>query len=74
MTEDQIARPARLDWRTRILLYGYGFFDGLILIYPVYLLYFRDQGLSETEIATLLMLWPISSLLFELPLSWPRRG
>lgn len=67
MTEDQIARPARLDWRTRILLYGYGFFDGLILIYPVYLLYFRDQGLSETEIATLLMLWPISSLLFELP-------
>jgi MFS family permease len=67
VTDDRSARPAGVEWRTRILLYGYGFFDGLILIYPVYLLYFRDQGLSETEIATLLMLWPISSLLFELP-------
>ena len=56
-----------LELRTRVLFYGYGLFDGLILIYPVYLLYFRDQGLSETETATLLMLWPISSLLFELP-------
>ncbi|WP_029057462.1 MFS transporter [Stappia stellulata] len=67
MTGDEKGRPGRVEWRTLGLFYGYGFFDGLILIYPVYLLYFRDQGLSETEIATLLMLWPISSLLFELP-------
>ena len=51
----------------RTLLLAYAFFDGLILIYPVYLLQFREQGLGETDIAALLMLWPIASLLFELP-------
>jgi hypothetical protein len=51
----------------------------LLPIYPVYLLLFRQQGLSLAEISTLLIIWCIPGIFLELPSSvladcWNRRN
>jgi MFS family permease len=49
------------------VLYAYLFLDDFVLLYPVYTLLFSDTGLSVWQISSLLVIWSVSSLVFEVP-------
>jgi len=48
-------------------IYVYSFLDQFILIYPVYALLFRENGLSGFQIATLFAIWSGVTVLLEVP-------
>lgn len=51
-----------------ILLYlGFSFFQDLALVYPVYMIYFEQQGLDYLRISWLLAIWGVPVLLMEIP-------
>lgn len=49
------------------IIYAYGLFDDLILIYPLYVVMFSDYGLSTLEISIFFMVWSITIFLLEVP-------
>ena len=48
-------------------IYAFSFFDDLILIYPLYAVMFVDFGMEPWQIATLFVVWSVTSLLLEVP-------
>ncbi len=55
------------------------FFQDFALVYPVYLMYFRQTGLDHMQVALLLAIWAGSMLVLEIPSGiiadlWSRRG
>jgi hypothetical protein len=48
-------------------LYAYLFLDDFVLLYPVYTLLFSATGLSVWQIASLFVIWSLSSMAFEVP-------
>jgi hypothetical protein len=38
------------------LFYLYKFLEGFVLIYPVYMIFFRSRGLSFTELSLLILI------------------
>lgn len=64
-----IVTPARTPG-TRPLaaaLYGYAFLTDLVLLYPLYVLLFADNGLSVGQISSLFVLWSAAGLVLEVP-------
>lgn len=48
--------------------YLYTFLNNLVLIYPLYSIYFQDNGLSAGQIGMALMFWSLSTILLQLPI------
>jgi MFS family permease len=51
----------------KLLVYLFSACDGLVFIYPVYVLMFRDLGFTDAELSYLLALWPLTSAILALP-------
>jgi MFS family permease len=61
------------------LFYLYKFLEGFVLIYPVYMIFFRSRGLSFTELSLLILIWAAPVVLCEVPSGvladrWSRKG
>jgi len=48
-------------------LYTFSFLDDFILIYPLYSLMFADNGLAAAQIASLFVIWSVTSFVCEIP-------
>ncbi len=48
-------------------LYLFSFFDNFVLIYPLYALFFVDNGISASQISSLFIVWSLTSFVLELP-------
>lgn len=48
-------------------IYLYSFLDDFMFVYPIYVLLFKENGLSTFQISTLLAVWTFSSLVLEVP-------
>lgn len=46
---------------------GFSFFQDLALVYPIYMIFFEQQGLDYLRISWLLAIWGVPVLLMELP-------
>ncbi|TNH31077.1 MFS transporter [Micromonospora orduensis] len=53
--------------RLTTTLYGYAFLSDLVLLYPLYVVFFADTGLSVGQISSLFVLWSAAGILFEVP-------
>ncbi|MFG3644445.1 MFS transporter [Micromonospora sp. NPDC047762] len=53
--------------RLTATLYGYAFLSDLVLLYPLYVVFFADTGLSVGQIASLFVIWSAAGILFEVP-------
>ncbi|WCN84200.1 MFS transporter [Micromonospora sp. LH3U1] len=53
--------------RLTATLYGYAFLSDLVLLYPLYVVFFADTGLSVGEISSLFVIWSAAGILFEVP-------
>ncbi|MBM0202163.1 MFS transporter [Micromonospora sp. STR1s_5] len=53
--------------RLTATLYGYAFLSDLVLLYPLYVVFFADAGLSVGQIASLFVIWSAAGILFEVP-------
>ncbi|MFI6783436.1 MFS transporter [Micromonospora sp. NPDC050276] len=53
--------------RLTATLYGYAFLSDLVLLYPLYVVFFADTGLSVGQIASLFVVWSAAGILFEVP-------
>ncbi|MDG4809755.1 MFS transporter [Micromonospora sp. WMMD1120] len=53
--------------RLTTTLYGYAFFSDVVLLYPLYVVFFADTGLSVGQIASLFVIWSAAGILFEVP-------
>ncbi|MEU1587748.1 MFS transporter [Micromonospora sp. NPDC005710] len=53
--------------RLTATLYGYTFLSDLVLLYPLYVVFFADTGLSVGQIASLFVIWSAAGILFEVP-------
>ncbi|WP_433133361.1 MFS transporter [Micromonospora sp. CA-240977] len=53
--------------RLTTTLYGYAFLSDLVLLYPLYVVFFADTGLSVGQISSLFVIWSAAGLLFEVP-------
>lgn len=63
-----LRRPAVVPVRRLVAtVYGYWFLNDLVLLYPVYALFFVDTGLSVAQISSLFGCWVLPGLVLELP-------
>ncbi|RZU75639.1 MFS transporter [Micromonospora kangleipakensis] len=64
-----IISPARVPAARRLAgaLYGYAFLTDLVLLYPVYVLLFSDNGLSVGQISSLFVIWSATGIVLEVP-------
>ncbi|MGW0217337.1 MFS transporter [Micromonospora chokoriensis] len=53
--------------RLTATLYGYAFLSDLVLLYPLYVVFFVDTGLSVGQISSLFVIWSAAGILFEVP-------
>jgi len=58
---------------------GFTFFADFALVYPVYVIFFQQQGLDYRQISWLLAVWSVAALISEIPAgviadSWSRKG
>ncbi|WFE54459.1 MFS transporter [Micromonospora sp. WMMD1155] len=53
--------------RLTTTLYGYAFLSDLVLLYPLYVVFFADTGLSVGQISSLFVIWSAAGILFEVP-------
>ncbi|MGW3789121.1 MFS transporter [Micromonospora chokoriensis] len=53
--------------RLTATLYGYAFLSDLVLLYPLYVVFFADIGLSVGQISSLFVIWSAAGILFEVP-------
>ncbi|MET8552744.1 MFS transporter [Micromonospora zamorensis] len=53
--------------RLTATLYGYAFLSDLVLLYPLYVVFFADTGLSVGQISSLFVIWSAAGILFEVP-------
>ncbi|WP_327031402.1 MFS transporter [Micromonospora ureilytica] len=53
--------------RLTATLYGYAFLSDLVLLYPLYVVFLADTGLSVGQIASLFVIWSAAGILFEVP-------
>ncbi|MBG6066033.1 MFS family permease [Micromonospora ureilytica] len=53
--------------RLTTTLYGYAFLSDLVLLYPLYVVFFADTGLTVGQIASLFVIWSAAGVLFEVP-------
>lgn len=53
--------------RLTATLYGYAFLSDAVLLYPLYVVFFADTGLSVGQIASLFVIWSAAGILFEVP-------
>ncbi|GGO19615.1 MFS transporter [Micromonospora parathelypteridis] len=53
--------------RLTATLYGYAFLSDLVLLYPLYVVFFADTGLSVGQISSLFVVWSAAGILFEVP-------
>ncbi|MEV4496990.1 MFS transporter [Micromonospora arborensis] len=53
--------------RLTATLYGYAFLSDLVLLYPLYVMFFADTGLSVGQISSLFVVWSAAGILFEVP-------
>ncbi|MFF0153363.1 MFS transporter [Micromonospora sp. NPDC005203] len=53
--------------RLTTTLYGYAFLSDLVLLYPLYVVFFADTGLSVGQISSLFVVWSAAGILFEVP-------
>ncbi|MEU8185289.1 MFS transporter [Micromonospora sp. NPDC049044] len=53
--------------RLTTTLYGYAFLSDLVLLYPLYVVFFIDSGLSVGQISSLFVIWSVAGILFEVP-------
>ncbi|WP_328375099.1 MFS transporter [Micromonospora zamorensis] len=53
--------------RLTAILYGYAFLSDLVLLYPLYVVFFADTGLSVGQISSLFVIWSAAGILFEVP-------
>ncbi|NYH40688.1 MFS family permease [Micromonospora jinlongensis] len=53
--------------RLTATLYGYAFLSDLVLLYPLYVVFFADAGLSVGQISSLFVIWSAAGILFEVP-------
>ncbi|MET0271831.1 MAG: MFS transporter [Phenylobacterium sp.] len=67
---------ARIPFLAKV--YGFRFFDGFVLIYPLYTVMWVQGGLSPSQVATALTAWSITGIFLQIPSGlladrWPRR-
>jgi len=55
------------DFLTNI--YAFGFFNSLIFLYPVYAIFFADNGLSDIQISVLFIIWSLATMAFQVPVN-----
>lgn len=48
-------------------VYGYSFFDQLVLLMPVYAVFMQSRGVSDAGLSWLLILYPIAILITQMP-------
>ena len=65
LTASRVPEPAVR--RLTATLYGYAFLSDLVLLYPLYVVFFADTGLSVGQIASLFVIWSAAGILFEVP-------
>ncbi|MDG4758339.1 MFS transporter [Micromonospora sp. WMMD710] len=53
--------------RLTLTLYGYAFLSDLVLLYPLYVVFFADTGLSVGQISSLFVIWSAAGILVEVP-------
>ncbi|MEU7589668.1 MFS transporter [Micromonospora sp. NPDC049230] len=53
--------------RLTATLYGYAFLSDLVLLYPLYVVFFADTGLSVGQVSSLFVIWSAAGILFEVP-------
>jgi len=50
-------------------IYGYGFFNKMTLLTPVYALFMQANGVTDAQLSGLMMLYPIAILLTQMPVT-----
>ena len=50
-------------------IYGYGFFNKMTLLTPVYALFMQANGVTDAQLSSLMMLYPIAILLTQMPVT-----
>ena len=60
-------------------VYAFRFLDSFVLIYPLYTVMFREDGMTPGQVAASLMAWSIASFVLQIPSGvvadrWSRRG
>ncbi len=56
--------------RFLINIYGYTFFNALMVLSPVYAVFMQSHGISDMGISLLLMLWSGAIIITQFPLTW----
>jgi len=51
-------------------IYGYTFFNSLMLLSPVYAVFMQENGVSDMGISALLIIWSAGVLLTQFPVTW----
>lgn len=51
-------------------IYGFTFFNKMTLLTPVYAVFMQSHGLSDAALAMMLMIYPIATLLTQMPATW----
>jgi len=49
---------------------GFGFFNKMTLLTPVYAVFMQSRGVSDIRLSWLLMLYPIAILMTQMPITW----
>ena len=53
--------------RFLVNVYGYSFFNCLVFMYPIYMLFFSNNGISDAGKSVLLILWSLSVVAVQVP-------
>ncbi|MGI5521225.1 MFS transporter [Micromonospora sp. CA-259024] len=67
MTRIATRVPDPVVRRLTATLYGYAFLSDLVLLYPLYVVFFADTGLSAGQISSLFVIWSAAGVVFEVP-------
>ena len=51
-------------------IYGYSFFNKLMLISPVYAVFMQDHGMSDMQLSVLFILLSVTTILSQMPIAW----
>ncbi|MDR0449382.1 MAG: MFS transporter [Rickettsiales bacterium] len=49
-------------------IYGFSFFNGLVFLYPVYALFFVDNGMTDGQVSLLFIIWTIAQMAAQIPI------
>ncbi|MDR0319696.1 MAG: MFS transporter [Rickettsiales bacterium] len=60
------SKPGLRNFLTSI--YGFSFFNCLVFFYPVYALFFVDNGMTDSEISLLFIIWTVAQMAAQVPI------